>query len=85
MTFKSVVICFNCKTVFSFALFHFRKNIKKLLRNFEYSKSQKAKKLLSIKARPKFLIKVCILRANKFLKIFGTMFVCEGKIHKLIK
>ena len=84
MTFKSFVICFNCRTVFSFALFHFRKHIKKLLRNFEYLKSQKAKKL-SFKARPKFLIKVCILRANKLLKIFDNMFVCEGKIHKVIK
>ena len=37
----------------------FRKNVKKLLRDFEYSKTQNAKKLLSTEARPKFLTTDC--------------------------
>ena len=43
ITFKSVVICvFNYKTMFSFACCSILRNVKKLLRNFEYSKSLKA-------------------------------------------
>ena len=59
ITFKSVFrFVFNNKTVFYFAWCSIlEKNVKKLLRNFEYLKSQKAKKTLSTEARPKVLIK----------------------------
>ena len=42
---KVSLFVFNYLTVFSFCVFYFKKNVKKLLRNFEYSKSQRAKKL----------------------------------------
>ena len=42
----TVVICFQLSNhVMFFLLFYFKKNVKKLLRNFEYSKSEKATKL----------------------------------------
>ena len=50
---------FTYKTMFSFACCSIlEKSVKKLLRNFEYSKSQKAKKLWAL--RPKLLIKKCV-------------------------
>ena len=63
---------FNYKTAFSFACCFILENSKKLLRNFEYSKLQKAKKLLSTEVRPKLLIKKCVYDLN-----FRTIFVVD--------
>ena len=46
--------------VFFCLLFYFRKNVKKLSRNFEYSKSLKAKKLRVLTLDLSFLLKKCV-------------------------
>ena len=65
---KSAVIFFQLQTCIFFCLLFYllRKNVRKLLRNFEYSKLQKAKKLLSTEAWLKFLIKKCVWPINLF-------------------
>ena len=53
---KVSLFVFNYKTVFTFACCSIlEKNVKKLLRNFEYSKSQEAKKLLLLRPGLSFL------------------------------
>ena len=64
---KSAVICFqlqNC--VFFCLLFYLRKNVRKLLRNSEYSKLQKAKKLWVLRPDLSFLEKSVYGRLTSF-------------------
>ena len=56
-------------------VWHIKKNVEKLLRNFEYSKTPKAKKLSELRiageARPKFLIQKVYSQYLQYT-IYGT-------------